>query len=351
MSGKIASLSSNAILAKARAMYADMLTGANYNELAACRTINEAANYLKGHTGYSAAFLSVPNVKIHRARLEAVLKRFMLERIAQLCAYEKSIGLKLYQSMLLKNDIDCILTCADYLDSDNIGEYMLYIPEFFKKHTELDFLPLERAQSFEELYDALRGTRYQPLLENFQNGSVKFKVQLLDNILYDYFYKQTAQLIAENFSGRQKEELLDFFRMRADMKTVESIYRLKKYFKKDSAIHAGNFFSSAISSFSEKELESMLNAPSADAMLELVKKTRYGKFFPDGDAVIERKTEMMSLRINQKNMRFSTHPEVVFMSFIGLLENEMRNVTHIIEGIRYLLPPEEILKYLVKLDD
>lgn len=33
------------------------------------------------------------------------------------------------------------------------------------------------------------------------------------------------------------------------------------------------------------------------------------------------------------------------------MENEMQNVTHIIEGIRYSLPPEEIMKYLIKSDD
>ena len=46
-------LSQNAVLAKARAMYAGTLTNENYVDLANCRTINEAANYLKGRTSYS----------------------------------------------------------------------------------------------------------------------------------------------------------------------------------------------------------------------------------------------------------------------------------------------------------
>lgn len=35
------------------------------------------------------------------------------------------------------------------------------------------------------------------------------------------------------------------------------------------------------------------------------------------------------------------------LSYIGILENEIRNITHIIEGIRYSLSAEEIAEYLV----
>lgn len=60
--------------------------------------------------------------------------------------------------------------------------------------------------------------------------------------------------------------------MRSDMKTIESIYRLKKYYGSGSDIHTGSFFNSGITSFSEKELASLLAASSPDEVLELLKK-------------------------------------------------------------------------------
>lgn len=345
-------LSQNAVLAKARAMYAGTLTNENYVDLANCRTINEAANYLKGRTSYSEAFVSVPNVKIHRARLEAVLKRYMLSRIASLCSFEKAIGQNLYEILLLRNDVDCIITCADYLDSDNIGEYLLFVPDFFKEHSELTMLPLERARNFDELLSGLHGTRYESIIKKAMNGKTEFSVQLLENVLYNYLYTEASSIICEKYKkGKKRDELLDVFRMRSDMKTIESIYRLKKYYGSGSDVHTGSFFNSGITSFSEKELASLLAASSPDEVLELLKKTRYGKYLPAGDMVIERKTAIMQLRINEKQLRYSTHPETVFLSYIGIMENEMQNVTHIIEGIRYSLPPEEIMKYLIKSDD
>ena len=49
MGKAISKLSANAISAKAHAMYADMLSAADYEALANCRTVNEAAGYLKAH--------------------------------------------------------------------------------------------------------------------------------------------------------------------------------------------------------------------------------------------------------------------------------------------------------------
>lgn len=346
MHSKISSLSSNALLAKARAMYADVLTRENYTELAACRTVSEAASYLKTHTAYGEALSSLGTAKLHRARLEAALKQCMYGKMASLFAFEKALGQELYSIFQMRSDIECILTCADYLDTDGIGEYMLITPAFFREHSEIDALALERALSPEELCEALRPTRYWPLVEAFASGQTPFSVQALENSLYGFLYAQAEKTVCANFRGAQKEEILNFFRMRADFKMLEGICRLKSYYAQDDAIPAGQFFHAQISAFSARERLEMLQCDTAADVLAVVNKTRYGKFLPK-DGVIERKTQIMQLRINEKNLRFSNCPQVVLLSFVGILENEMYNITHIIEGIRYHLSPEEMLQYLI----
>ena len=110
----------------------------------------------------------------------------------------------------------------------------------------------------------------------------------------------------------------------------------------------GGYFSSCVTSFTPKEMEAMRRAPNAEAVLETVAATRYGKYLPRDDSIIERKTQLIMLHM--KNMRYSTCPQLVMLSFIGIAENEAHNVTHIIEGIRYGLPPEEILSHLIRID-
>lgn len=346
MGKAISSLSANAISAKAHAMYADMLNAADYEALANCRTVSEAAGYLKAHTAYGQAFPSLTNVKLYRARLEAMVGKYMQERIASLCICEKALGQPLHRIFLLRADIDCILLCADYLDSDSVGEYAVYLPPFFRDNAEVDVTVLERARCPEDLFRGLRGTRYQPLIEKTASGQIGFSVPILETILYDYLYTQARDIIEKNFSGKDKSDLLDFFRMRADMKTVESIYRQKRYFGADLLPQNGSFFRSEVTSFTPAQLDAMLHAPTAEAVLQTVYQSRYGKYLPRQDSVIERKTQILQLHINEKNMRYSTCPQLVMLSFIGIVENEARNLTHIIEGIRYGLSPAEILNYI-----
>ena len=53
----MSSFSSNAILAKARAMYSRRLTEQNYEELLKRRSINDLVAYLKSDTAYSDCLL------------------------------------------------------------------------------------------------------------------------------------------------------------------------------------------------------------------------------------------------------------------------------------------------------
>lgn len=350
MGKAISALSANAISAKAHAMYAEMLTEADYEALVNCRTVTEAAGYLKAHTAYGQVFSAYGGTKFHRVRVEAAINRRMQERIAALCTCERALGLTLHRIFLLRADIDCILLCADYLDSDSVGEYAVHLPPFFRDNAEVDVTVLERARCPEDLFRGLHGTRYAPLTEKIENSVFGFSVPILENTLYEYLYTQAKETVEKNFSGRECAGLLDFFRMRADMKTVESIYRQKRYFTDDLLPQEGGYFSSCVTSFTPKEMEAMRRAPNAEAVLETVAATRYGKYLPRDDSIIERKTQLIMLRMNEKNMRYSTCPQLVMLSFIGIAENEAHNVTHIIEGIRYGLPPEEILSHLIRID-
>lgn len=339
----IASLSQNAVLAKARAMYADSLTREDYTRLAACRTVGEAVSYLKTHTAYGGVLDSLQNVRLHRARLEATLKRCLLTRVGALCGFEKALGQPMHRILLYKYEIDYILLCADYLDSDSAGVYSIELPAFFRKHSDLDPVALERARSPEMLAAALQGTRYASIVEKAVRGQTDFSVQVLENALYADFYVCGAQIIRESFSGKEREALLTCFSLHADAKRIESAYRLKKYFPQSG----GSVFDAVQTAFTEAQAEALRTAESADAVLAVLQSSCYGRYFPPSGASIEQRTRAMELRIHEKNIRFSTYPEVVMLSYIGILENEIANITHIIEGIRYNLPAEEITAYLV----
>ncbi len=344
---KISSLAENAILAKSRAMTCDILTAEDYSALINCRNLPEVVGYLKNRTVYSNAISSASSVGLYRSRTEADIRKFNLERIADLASFENAIGQKMHEVIFLSYDVSLILNCANHLDTNSVSDFSLFTPKAYFKNSLLDPAALESAESFDEFYNALAGTRYQKPLDIFKNGNAVFTISSLENALYRYLCSETKRIIKENFDGKDEKKLLDVFKMNYDFKMIESIYRMKKYFPNE-ALDFSNIFYTGLSAFTPKQTLSLINSKNSEEFFKLLKSSEYGKLFDEQNKDrIEIFTQTALFKENQKNLRFSVIPEVVMFSFIGLLENETRNLIHIIEGARYELAPEETAQFLI----
>lgn len=343
---KIASLSAGALTAKAHAMYGDVLGADVYREALSCRSIAELAAFLRDHTAYESVFGDLARVRIQRARFEALLRKYTMSRIASLAASEKALGGSLYKTLIMDYDAELLITCAEYLGSEGVGEFIQLVPAFYRENSELNTQALFRARNLDEMDAALDGTPYDRLLDGFRAGA-PFSVRALELLVDESVNTRAEQLIRENYSSETRSALLENLRMRADMKTVESLYRMKTYYPDADARRTG-VLSNTVTAFTPSERTALLECKDAAALTATLKRTVYGKqaaLFADG--VIEHKTNEALLRTWAHRLRYSTIPQIVLISFVGIQENEMNNLVHIAEGIRYGLPPEEIAAFLI----
>lgn len=344
---KISSLSDNAILAKSRAMTCSMLEKEDYYALMSSRNLFEAVSYLKNRTVYSQAISSLSSVNIYRSRLEAEIRKFNLERIANLAVFERAIGQSLHEIIFLSYDVSLILSCADHLDSTAVSDFSLFAPKEYFENSPIDPLSLEKATCFEEFYAALASTEYQKLLDIFKNGKAVFNITALENTLYQYLCFEIKRIIRKSCSKKDEKEILKIFEMKSDFKMAESIYRMKKYFPNEKLDYS-NIFYTGLSAFTPEEIKGFIDADGVDEYFSLLKKSKYSNVLDEKyKDNIELCTNIAQFKLNRKNLRFSVVPEAVMFSYIGLLQNETKNLVHIIEGIRYELPPEEIEKFLI----
>ena len=65
----------NAVISKARAMYGQMLSPAQYDDLLRKQNVQEISAYLREKTPYRAALEGVQDSTIHRRQLENLLHR------------------------------------------------------------------------------------------------------------------------------------------------------------------------------------------------------------------------------------------------------------------------------------
>lgn len=346
------SLSSNAILAKSRAMYGKRLNSQNYNDLLNCKSVADIAAYLKNRTVYSSIFDGVNVTGIHRGQLEFLLSKYAFKQFETLCKYELAIGQDFYNYFILRNDIDMILTCVRLLYSGNPEDFLLYMPVFFNEHTKLNQVKLAKVRSIHDLTKALEGTEYRaviaPFVEHFDAIMGKLDIEAA---LTRYKYKTLKKITEKDFKGKKAKEIIEVFAIQNDIRVIINIYRFKKMIGGGKA-NIEQFILPEVSSIPEKKWKMLTEAENENEVLTSLKKTVYGKELNINSlGYFEDTAQKYLYKWCLKTMRFSTNPTVVMFCYIFLLENEISNITHIIEGIRYAVPPSNIKDMLLGVDN
>jgi len=345
----LTALSSNAISAKAKTMFGRRLTDQEYTDLLHCHTVTEVAVYLKKQTVYAKTFATVSERDVHRGELEAFLKTKLLDDYASLCRYEMSVGEHFSAYLIRRGEIEQILHCLRLLNAGKVQEYLFTMPVFFNSHTDLDLFALAKVKTFQDFLDALGTSKYRAILERYAPTEEQPipDFSLIENELFLYLFSGVFDVIKKYSHGPLREELLEHFGRQVDLLNMLRIDRLKRHFNAspDAVRSMVMPFHYLISS---KVLDQMIDAESADAAQDIFRRTPYRKMLEKyPDAELEDLFPLSMYDFSRKKMYFSTHPSVVMLSYIYLMEIELENIIKIIEGIRYSLPKKEIAEMIV----
>lgn len=343
----LSTLASNVILSKARAMYGRRLTDENYKELLACQSVSEIASYLKNKTAYKNSLAGINENAIHRGQLESKLKQKLFEDYASLCRYELSVGEHFSRYLIMRSEIEQILHSIMLLEAGKPEEYLFAMPTYLNRHTHINLNVLSDIRSFEELLDALSHTPYRDLLETFTPvKGIPINYTGIENTLYTYFYSDIFAIIDKYTRGETTKQLRAIFNSYVDLINYSRIIRLKISYS------AGpDFIRSSLLPFgdiSPRLLNEMIEAETEEQVTAVMKKTSIGKRFLKIDhTYIDEIPNRVRYITCRHDIRFSTHPSVVMMSYTFLTQCEITDIVTIVEGVRYHLPPEEIAKLLI----
>ena len=342
----LSTLSANAILAKARAMYGRRLTNENYKDLLACQTVGEVASYLKNHTAYSKTLAGINENVIHRGQLEVKLKQKLFEDYASLCRYEISVGAHFAQYLIMRSEIEQILHSIMLLDAGKPEEYLFSMPVYLNKHTHIDLTALSRIRSYDDLLDALSHTPYRKMLESFTPvKGIPINYTGIENTLYTYLFSNIFQVIDKYKRGETAKQLREIFNSYIDLLNYSRIVRLKLSYNSGP-----DFIRSSLLPFgtiSPRMLTEMIEAENEDQVTAIMNKNSIGRhFLKVAHTYIDEIPNRVKYMICRRDIHFSTHPSVVMISYAFITQAELTDIITIVEGIRYKLPPDEIAKLL-----
>lgn len=342
----LSSFSSNAILAKARAMYGRRLKPEDYHALLACKTVGEVAGYLKSQTAYASILAGINEVDMHRLQLETKLRQKLFDDYAALCRYEISVGEHFSQYLITRTEIEQILHSILLLNADMPEEYLFSMPMYLSRHTRIDLSSLSRIKSFDDLLRALAHTSYHALLEPFrpaENDRLHFTE--IENALYTYLYGNVFQVIGHYMKGESAKQLTELFDSYIDLLNYVRILRLKFTYHSGTDFIRSTLF--PYGTFRKKLLNEVLAAESKEQIDAVLTKTSIGRQIAKIEYnYVDEIPNRVKYKTCRRDIRFSTHPSVVMMSYIFLTQCEIFDIITIVEGIRYQLPPDEIEKLL-----
>ncbi|MGX8699764.1 V0D/AC39 family V-type ATPase subunit [Caproiciproducens sp.] len=346
----LSTFSSNVVLSKARAMYGRRLTKQNYRELMACQSVGEVANYLKTRTAYGKALAGVDQNSVHRGQLEARLKQKLFEDYASLCRYEISVGDHFSRYPITRSEIEQILHSMLLLEAGTPEDYLFSLPMYLTRHTHMNLTALSQVKSYDDLLGALSHTPYRKILEGFKPvKGIPINYTGIENALYTYLYQNVFEVIDKYTRGETAKQLRWIFNTYIGLDNYVRMIRLKRFYKvgpdfiRSSLLPFGNI--------NKRWMNEMIEAADETGVKETMGKTKIGKRVLKIDSEdIDKSLNLVNLvkyKTSRHDIHFSTHPSVVMIAYTFIMEAEVRDIITIVEGIRYKLPPEEIVKLLV----
>ena len=341
------SLSSNAITAKARAIYGKRLTAADYHELLNKRSVAEVAAYLKQTPGYSEFLTEIIESQVHRGQLEAMLSRCRLSRFSSLCHYDFSPKRGFFRYAAIDIEVGLILQAVVLLNSNTPEKIINAAPSFMADYASFDFIALSHIQDFSGLLEVLKQTPYEKLLRPLAAENGKINLSRCELVLKTYYYQSLLDLIDQNYRGKVRKELREIVLIEIELINLSLIYRLKRYFKRTP-----EQIKTRLLPFSYKlngrALEELLQPEGDDKNIIRSRLSVYSSKMQDVSFnYVEDYTHRLLFILTRRMLRFSPAAPIIFYSLITLLNIELENLTVLIEGIRYGHNPAEIQKILI----
>lgn len=341
--------SSNAVSAKARAVFGGSLTYEDYAQLAAKTTIAEVCDYLRQKQRYEKALAKVNPQTLHRGQLEALVRSSVYDIFERFHRFDFSESKVLFSFIISQLEAEQIITVIEAVAAGSTIKYISELPIFLTKHASVDLLALGTSESFADIMNRLEGSRYAKPLRKLLAAAKESgnpDINECERRLYTAHYLFCLKALDKNFKGAQKAELKRCILRGIDMTNVVSCCRIKAFSGSDSR------------RIKEKLLPFKFRL-TAEATDKLVQTEDIGQleqqlaamgYRTDDTAEFfspEQLTEKISLDYLRHVMHLSQNSSTVYYALAESLKTELNNIKTIIEGTRYDMSSSDILDMLV----
>ena len=342
------SFSGQAMIAKAHAMYGKRLKSENYHELVRLKSVGDIAAYLKNTPGYADTLANIYPESIHRGQLELLLRKSVFNKYVRLARYDTTSKNSFLFFLVSRLEIEQIMRSIMFLNA-NDERFIEELPGYLISHATFSLLELAKVRDFDGLLTVLEHTPYHDALAPMEpEDGKKIDYTGCEAALNTLYYEQILKKIDKTVKGKSREELKIILKTQVDLINLSIVFRLKCFFQMDDAEIRSHLLPFHYR-LSKDRLDALLAAETKEDIFSFIRSTNSYRKTLDLSrfSYIEDYIKQINSFYSKHLMRFSSSAPAVVYGYMELLQIELMNITNIIEGIRYGLAAENILKLLI----
>ena len=322
--------------AKLKAMYAKRLTKENISDLIKQNDIKNIVLMLKSK---SDIFKSIQE-NVDRLEIEKLLDESLLKDILKIKKLLNKSDNELFDIFLRQYEIKCIKSILRKLYSDDkTDDIIVQNVKMWTLKLFHEIKGIETIENFDNFFKAINRMGQYSFIKKYQNND-KINVFEIENEIDKKYFENLYDKVKSN------KNLKKIIGSEIDLLNIEWIIRVKKYYNFDKQrliqIIINRFY--RIKSSTVKDI---INTNSFNEIKTILSQTVYKNVFIS-ETDFEDNADRFLYQINYKVFKEDVLSMAYIFAYINLVDYENNDIINVIEGIRYGMDKDEIIKRLAR---
>lgn len=338
----------SAIVTKLRALEGKLLKHKDFEAMSKLGNVSEAVKMLQTRTLYGHE-LNMAAEEIHRDAIEQKLRYGYMDNYMRICLYLNKNDRKFIAAAMNKYEIDILKKAVrNCIDGNTAANGFLYdIPQEIARVFDFDVKKLAEALNLPEVLSIMGKSKYYKILETLMRREKSIDIFEVETNLDIYYFKNLWETAKKCYREKKENKIAELVGEEADIFNVLWIYRCKRYYKL-SAEYIYALLLPVHSRLTPDKIKQLVEADSTEELKEILSKSRYASYFDfDNAALLEKIMKKTIIKIIGEYVGKNPYSVASVLLYLYKEELELENICSVVEGIRYGLPSEKILEYVV----
>ncbi len=338
----------SAIVAKLHALSGKLLKYKDFEAMSKLERVSDAVKMLQTRTLYGHE-LKVSAEEVHRDVLEQKLRYGYIDDYMRISMYLNKNDRKFVSAAMSKYETDILKkVIRNCIEENASGNSFIYdIPPELGKVFDFDVKKLAEAANISDVMNIIEKSKYHKVIAALLRREKTIDIFEVETNLDIFYFKNLWETAKKCYKEKKENKIAELVGSEADIFNVLWIYRCKKYYKLPAEyIYA--LLLPVHKKLTPERIKKLAEADSSEEMEEIISASKYAAYFKVNDvALLEKVMRKTIIKIIGEQVKKNPHSVASVMLYLYKEELELENICSVAEGIRYGLPSEKILEYVV----